>query len=103
MKSMCTTTGNHYLFGGLLILACAATGMQAADPRPAAAVPHVPSLDEMAGDWIPMRDVANPPAVHNFNQMLVVDRDLTSFFCHPGDHGGSTDQTFLGIRTSQLS
>ena len=44
----------------------------------------VPSLDEMAGDWIPMENVANPPAVHNFNQMLVVDRDLTSFFCHPG-------------------
>jgi hypothetical protein len=44
----------------------------------------IPSLDKMAGDWIPMRDVANPPAVHNFNQMLVVDRDLTSFFCNPG-------------------
>ena len=43
-----------------------------------------PTLDEMAGDWIPMADVANPPAVHNFNQMLVVDRDLTSFFCNPG-------------------
>lgn len=44
----------------------------------------IPSLDEMAGDWIPIKDVANPPAVHNFNQMLVVDRDLTSIFCHPG-------------------
>ena len=44
----------------------------------------VPSLDEMAGDWIPMADVANPPAVHNFNQMLVVGRDLTSVFCNPG-------------------
>ena len=44
----------------------------------------IPSLDEMAGDWIPMKDVANPPAVHNFNQMLVVDHDLTSFFCYPG-------------------
>jgi len=44
----------------------------------------VPSLDEMAGDWVPMNEVANPPAVHNFNQMLVVDRDLTSFFCNPG-------------------
>jgi len=44
----------------------------------------VPSLDDMAGDWIPMASVVNPPAVHNFNQMLVVDRDLTSFFCNPG-------------------
>lgn len=43
-----------------------------------------PSLDELAGDWIPMRNVANPPAVHNFNQMLVVGRDLTSYYCNPG-------------------
>jgi hypothetical protein len=49
-----------------------------------ASVAGIPSLDEMAGDWIPMKDVANPPAVHNFNQMLLVDRDLTSFFCFPG-------------------
>ena len=46
--------------------------------------PNIPSLDYMAGDWILMKDVANPPAVHNFNQMLQVDRDLTSFFCNPG-------------------
>lgn len=45
----------------------------------------IPTLDEMAGDWIPITEVANPPAVHNFNQMLAVDRDLTSFFCHPGE------------------
>jgi hypothetical protein len=38
----------------------------------------------MAGDWLPMKDVANPPDVHNFNQMLVVGRDLTSFYCNPG-------------------
>ena len=51
----------------------------------AAPVGDVPSLDDMAGKWIPMSDVVNPPAVHNFNQMLVVDRDLTSFFCNPGE------------------
>jgi hypothetical protein len=45
----------------------------------------LPTLDDMAGDWIRMADVANPPAVHNFHQMLVVDRDLTSFFCNPGE------------------
>ena len=45
----------------------------------------IPSLDEMAGDWIAFKDVANPPAVHNFNQMLVVDRDLTFIFCNPGE------------------
>ena len=39
----------------------------------------IPSLDEMAGDWMPLTIVASLPDVHNFNQMLVVNRDLTSF------------------------
>jgi hypothetical protein len=50
-----------------------------------AAPPGVPALDEMAGDWVPMRDVANPPDVNNFHDMLLVNRDLTSFFCYPED------------------
>jgi hypothetical protein len=45
----------------------------------------VPSLDEMAGDWLPMKDVANSPDVNNFHDMLLVNRDLTSFFCYPED------------------
>src|SRR5580700_5478154 len=45
----------------------------------------IPTLDEMAGDWIPMENVANPPAVHNFHDMLLVGRDLTSFYCYPDD------------------
>jgi len=45
--------------------------------------PRVPGLDEMAGDWLPMRNVANPPDVNNFHDMLLVNRDLTSFFCYP--------------------
>ena len=45
----------------------------------------VPSLDEMAGDWQPMQDVANAPDVNNFHDMLLVSRDLTSFFCYPED------------------
>lgn len=44
----------------------------------------IPTLDELAGNWLSMPDIANPPAVHNFNQMLVVNRDLTSYFCNPG-------------------
>jgi len=52
--------------------------------EPSVSTPQIPSLDDMASDWIPMKDVANTPAVHNFNQMLEVDRDLTSFFCNPG-------------------
>ncbi|HSY18225.1 MAG TPA: hypothetical protein VK815_07825 [Candidatus Acidoferrales bacterium] len=45
----------------------------------------VPSLDEMAGDWLPMKDVANPPDVNNFHDMLIINRDLTSYFCNPED------------------
>lgn len=39
----------------------------------------------MAGDWLPMKEVANPPDVNNFHDMLLVNRDLTSFFCNPDD------------------
>ena len=45
----------------------------------------VPLLDEMAGTWLPMKDVANLPDVNNFHDMLLVNRDLTSFFCYPND------------------
>ncbi len=61
--------------------------VMAAPQRLAAAAPEgvgLPTLDEMAGEWLPLSVVGNPPAVHNFNQMLIVNRDLTSFFCHPG-------------------
>ena len=45
----------------------------------------VPTLDDMAGVWLPMKDVANPPDVNNFHDMLLVNYDLTSFFCYPED------------------
>ena len=32
-----------------------------------------------------MKDVANPPDVNNFHDMLLINRDLTSFFCCPED------------------
>jgi hypothetical protein len=55
----------------------------------------VPSLDEMAGEWLPMKDVANPPDVNNFHDMLLVNRDLTSFFCNPEDWlWGGGDEVF---------
>jgi hypothetical protein len=44
-----------------------------------------PALDDLAGDWLPMAQVANPPDVNNFHDMLLVNRDLTSFFCCPND------------------
>jgi hypothetical protein len=45
---------------------------------------EIPSLDAVAGQWMPLSIVANPPDVNNFSQMLIVGRDLTSYFCHPG-------------------
>ena len=53
-------------------------------PSMRAVILGIPTLDNMAGDWIPMEQVENMPAVHNFNHMLVVDRDLTSYFYYPG-------------------
>ncbi len=44
----------------------------------------IPTLDNLAGNWLPMAQVENMPAVHNFNHMLVVNRDLTSYFYYPG-------------------
>ena len=68
------------------LTALKAAGTTTGSPSFARAVAAIgiPSLDEMAGDWIPMQNVANPPAVHNFQQMLVVGRDLTSYYCNPG-------------------
>lgn len=44
----------------------------------------IPSLDDMAGDWMPMSGVTYPPSLHNGHNMLIVDRDLTSYFFSPG-------------------
>ncbi len=64
----------------LLVAALAVRGDARATPPPAG----VPTLEEMAGEWLPSRDVANYPDVHNFNQMFIVGPDLTSFYCNPG-------------------
>jgi hypothetical protein len=58
----------------------------------------VPPLDWMAGNWLPMEDVANPPDVNNFHDMLLVNRDLTSFFCNPEDWlwAGGDEQFHFG-------
>ena len=69
-----------------IILICALAWLPAAFCHATSAAPAgVPSLDEMAGNWLSMKDVANPPDVNNFHDMLLVNRDLTSFFCNPGD------------------
>ena len=45
---------------------------------------HVPSLDEMSGEWMPASIVTNPPDVNNFHDMVIVGRDLTSYYCYFG-------------------
>jgi hypothetical protein len=66
-------------FGLAMILAFLSLPVLAKTPT------GVPSLDEMAGDWLPMKDVANPQDVNNFHDMLIIGRDLTSFYCNPED------------------
>jgi hypothetical protein len=56
----------------------------AGSPSRRAEVLGIPTLDNLAGDWLPMAQAENMPAVHNFNHMLVVNRDLTSYFYYPG-------------------
>ena len=70
----------------IILISCAFVWFSAMLCRGASALPAgVPSLDEMAGYWLPMQGVANPPDVNNFHDMLLVNRDLTSFFCNPED------------------
>jgi len=45
---------------------------------------HVPSLDQMSGDWMPASIVTNLPDVNNFHDMIIVARDLTSYYCYFG-------------------
>jgi len=48
-------------------------------PRPA-----IPTLDEMGGEWVPMKEVASPPAIHNLHDILLGCFDLVSFSYNPG-------------------
>lgn len=77
---------NIGLLRKIIFISCALAWLPAGLCHGRSAVPAgVPSLDEMAGDWLPMKEVANPPDVNNFHDMLLVNRDLTSFFCYPED------------------
>src|SRR5271168_3406271 len=70
----------------IIVISCALFWLSAVLCPGAIALPAgVPPLDDMAGDWMPMKDVANPPDVNNFHDMLLVNWDLTSFFCYPED------------------
>ena len=70
------------LFKAAFLLSLAFFPFQEIQAKNAAALP---TLDDLAGDWLPMAQVANPPDVNNFHDMLLVNRDLTSFFCNPED------------------
>ena len=70
----------------IIFIGCALVGLSSGLCHGRSASPAaVPLLDEMSGTWLPMKDVANPPDVNNFHDMLLVNRDLTSFFCNPED------------------
>ena len=83
----------------IIFVGCALVWLPAVLCHGESALPAgVPSLDEMAGDWLPMKDVANPPDVNNFHDMLLINRDLTSFFCNPEDWlwGGGDEKFHFG-------
>ncbi len=80
----------------IIFISCALVWLSAGLCHGRSASPAgVPPLDEMAGSWLPMNEVANPPDVNNFHDMLLVNRDLTSFFCNPEDWlWGGGDEKF---------
>jgi hypothetical protein len=87
------------LFRKMIFLSCALVWLAAMLCHGKSALPAgVPPLDGMAGSWLPMKDVANPPDVNNFHDMLLVNRDLTSFFCNPEDWlwAGGDEQFHFG-------
>ena len=84
------------LMAPLLKLPTVATATVVLGSAYGASAADIPTLDEMAGNWMPMKNVDNPPAVHNFNDLVLFYRDkgvvdLTSFTtgnpvepCNPG-------------------
>jgi hypothetical protein len=87
------------LFRKIVFISCALVWLPAVPCHGGSGSPAgVPLLDEMAGTWLPMKDVANPPDVNNFHDMLLVNRDLTSFSCNPEDWlwGGGDEKFRLG-------
>ena len=71
-------------FAALCLSAFASAALLAQEATHRAKALGIPTLDDMAGEWTPMGDVANPPSLHNGHNMLIVDRDLTSYFFSPG-------------------
>jgi hypothetical protein len=103
---MTTIRNSTIVLAATLVFAGLTAHVRAADQKPiekltgatnGAARAAIPTLDEMAGEWLPMKNVDNPPAVHNFNDLVLFYRDkgvvdLTSFttgnFVELGNPGG---------------
>ena len=66
------------LLAPLAVLHAAESAAGEASSEQRVSVAGIPTLDDMAGDWMPRRDVANSPAIHNFRDMLRITTDLTS-------------------------
>ena len=62
----------------LLFVCSAAPSGAGNDVLPAAAPQGIPTLDELAGDWMPLLGMAQCPSLHNAQSELLVNRDLTS-------------------------
>jgi len=75
-----------FLIFAILPVAARAANMPEATLAPAAAPPvsEIPSLDDMSGEWMPASIVTNLPDVNNFHDMVIVARDLTSYYCYFG-------------------
>lgn len=71
------------VLAALAVLSASSLHAHVADPDERAKSLGIPNLEEMAGDWTPVRDIANPTSLHNGHFMMIADRDLTSYFFHP--------------------
>lgn len=83
------------LAGGACSFGAQASGNQSTvgkiNGRSLASAAQIPTLSEMAGGWLDMKNIANPPDVNNFHDMLSIRRDLTSYAFYPDDQDRSNN------------
>ncbi|WP_165223567.1 hypothetical protein [Aquisphaera insulae] len=85
----------------IFISACFLLLIATADPASAADPPGVPSLDELAGDWMPTGSLENLPSVCNFAGGVKATDNLTGFTCltvPPASQGGTAASVLLDGR-----
>ena len=77
------------LIGGLLLTVCFACA-QATGAAPPSSVNSdqkpsaVPSLDDMASEWLKVADIAHMPSLHNFHEMAACGPELLGVNYNPG-------------------